>query len=78
MDLTAGVKFVKKANQSPLTSDWVPGGDADQEKTQEIVRDMLKKIETGREEACMEYARKHERRYCDSFAADFSANRHRA
>lgn len=52
------LQFMKAANMdSPATASWVPGGDDDQAKTQAQVAAMLKKIEEGREEACLQFAR---------------------
>jgi len=56
IDLT-GVEFVKKANMSPLTGSWVPGGEDDVE-CQTLVRNMLAEIREGGEEACKGFAKK--------------------
>jgi len=56
IDLT-GVDFIKKANVSPLSGAWVPGGEDDKE-CQELVGKMLAEIREGGEEVCKSYAEK--------------------
>ena len=55
-DLT-GIQFLKKAQMSPLTGAWVPGGEDDTE-CQNLVRTMLGEIRDGGEEVCKGYAEK--------------------
>ena len=50
------LQFLKEASVSPATGPWVPGGGDDQQKTGEIVANMLREIEEGREQAVLKYA----------------------
>ena len=51
------LQFLKEASVSPATGPWVPGGGDDQQKTGEIVANMLREIEEDREQAVLKYAK---------------------
>merc|ERR1719390_252625 len=53
--LPSSLKFIKKAKESPITTVWSPGTESDISKK---VQDMLNYIESKKEKAVFQYAKK--------------------